>query len=134
MDGSRFFPPRAARYEARAAIAENFAVLASCWRARARRHWPGAGDECMTRARIALPLILALAFAGAGLALVPRPLESGFFIASQDDPVALADHAVARVFDAATAAREIDAALAAGDADLARSFLELARDRNVQIG
>src|SRR5262245_1358985 len=93
----------------------------------------GAGDECMTRARIALPFVLALAFAGAGLALVPRALESGFLLASQDDPVALADHAVARAFDAATAAREIDAALAAGDADLARSFLELARDRNVAV-
>jgi hypothetical protein len=87
----------------------------------------------MTRARIALPIILALAFAGAALALVPRALESGFLLASQDDPVALADHAVARIFDAATAAREIDAALAAGDADLARSFLELARDRNVPV-
>jgi hypothetical protein len=87
----------------------------------------------MTRARIALPFVLALAFAGAGLALVPRALESGFLIASQDDPVALADHAVARAFDAATASREIDAALAAGDADLARSFLELARDRNVPV-
>jgi hypothetical protein len=93
----------------------------------------GAGDECMTRARIALPFVLALAFAGAGLALVPRALESGFLIAAQDDPVALADRAVARSFDAATAAREIDAALAAGDADLARSFLELARDRNVAV-
>jgi hypothetical protein len=87
----------------------------------------------MTRARIALPFVLALAFAGAGLALVPRALESGFLLASQDDPVALADHAVARAFDAATAAREVDAALAAGDADLARSFLELARDRNVPV-
>jgi hypothetical protein len=87
----------------------------------------------MTRVRIALPFVMALAFAGAGLALVPRALESGFLIASQDDPVALADHAVARAFDAATAAREIDAALAAGDADLARSFLELARDRNVSV-
>jgi hypothetical protein len=87
----------------------------------------------MTRARIALPFVLALAFAGAGLALAPRAFESSFLIASQDDPVALADHVVARAFDAATAAREIDAALAAGDADLARSFLELARDRNVPV-
>ena len=87
----------------------------------------------MTRARIALPFVLALAFAGAGLALVPRALESGFLLGSQDDPVALADHAVARAFDAATAAREIDAALAAGDADLARSFVELARDRHVPV-
>src|SRR5262245_38214054 len=133
MDGSRFLPPRGA---CRATLREpwlRFCLPASCRRACAQRHWPGAGDEYMTRVRTALPFVLALAFAGAGLALVPRAPESGFLIASQDDPVALAAHAAARVFDAATAAREIDAALAAGDADLARSFLELARDRNVAV-
>jgi hypothetical protein len=84
-------------------------------------------------ARIALPIVLALAFAGAALALAPRAFEAAFLLASQDDPVALADHAVARAFDAETAAREIDAALAAGDADLAASFLALARDRRVPV-
>ena len=87
----------------------------------------------MTGARIALPFVLALAFAGAGLALAPRALESGFLLAVEDDPVALADHVVARSFDAGVAAREIDAALAAGDIDLANSFVELARDRNVAV-
>ena len=84
-------------------------------------------------ARIALPLVLALAFAGAALALAPRAFEAAFLLAAEDDPVALADHAVAQGFDAAIAAREIDAALAAGDADLAASFLALARDRNVPV-
>src|SRR5262245_64609824 len=133
MAGSRLFPPRGA---CRATLREpwlRFCLPASCRRACAQRHWPGAGDECMTRVRTALPFVLALTFAGAGLALVPRALESGFLIASHDDPVALADHAVARSFDAAVAAREIDAALAAGDADLARSFLELARERDVPV-
>jgi hypothetical protein len=87
----------------------------------------------MSRARIALPLVLALAFAGAGLAVLPRALESGSLLAAEDDPVALADHAVARAFNSDVAAREIDSALAAGDADLARSFLELARERNVPV-
>ena len=47
--------------------------------------------------------------------------------------MALADHAVARSFDAAVAAREIEGALAANDPDLANSFLDLARDRNVPV-
>jgi hypothetical protein len=36
-------------------------------------------------------------------------------------------------FDASVAGREMEAALAAGDADLAASFLALARDRNVAV-
>lgn len=84
-------------------------------------------------ARMALPLVLAIAFAGAALALAPRAFEAAFLLAAQDDPVALADHALARSFDGETAAREIDAALAAGDADLAASFLALARDRDVPV-
>jgi hypothetical protein len=87
----------------------------------------------MISARIVLPLGLAIAFAGAGLALAPRALESAFLLAAEDDPVALADHAVARSFDAGIAAREIDAALAADDADLAASFLELVRERDVPV-
>ncbi len=87
----------------------------------------------MTGARIALPLVLALAFVGTGLAVAPRAWEAQFLLAAQDDPVALADHAIAPSFDAAVAAREINAALAANDADLAKSFLDLARDRNVPV-
>jgi hypothetical protein len=87
----------------------------------------------VTTARIALPLALAVAAAIAVLAVAPRAFEAHVLLAAQDDPVALADHAVARSFDAAVAAREVDAALAAGDADLARSFLELARERDVPV-
>jgi len=87
----------------------------------------------VTTARIALPLALAVASASAALAVAPSAFEAHVLLAAQDDPVALADHAVARSFDAAVAAREIDAALAAGDADLARSFLELAREQDVLV-
>ncbi len=87
----------------------------------------------MTGARIAVPLWLAVAAVIAALALVPLALESGKLIAAQDDPVALADHAVSRLLDSSVAAREIDAALAADDADLANSFLELAREQNVPV-
>ncbi len=87
----------------------------------------------MTAARIAVPLALAVASALAALAAAPRAFEAQFLLAAQDDPAALADHAVARSFDAAVATREIDAALAANDADLAMSFLALARERNLPI-
>jgi hypothetical protein len=84
-------------------------------------------------ARIAVPLALAVASAFAALAAAPRAFEAQFLLAAEDDPAALADHAVARSFDAAVAAREIDAALAANDPDLAMSFLALARERNLPI-
>ena len=87
----------------------------------------------MTGARIAAPLTVAVALAIGALTLAPRAFEAGFLLSSRDDPVALADHAVARSFDATVAAREIEGALAANDPDLANSFLDLARDRNVPV-
>ena len=87
----------------------------------------------MTGARIALPLGLSVALTIAALTVAPRAFDAEHLLASQDDPVALADHAIARSFDGAVAAREINAALAANDLDLAASFLELARDRGVAI-
>ena len=87
----------------------------------------------MSAARTAVPLALAVASAFAALAAAPRAFEAQFLLAAQDDPAALADHAVARSFDAAVATREIDTALAAADADLAMSFLALARERNLPI-
>jgi hypothetical protein len=90
-------------------------------------------NDSVSVARIAVPLALAVASAFAALAAAPRAFEAQFLLAAQDDPAALADHAVARSFDAAVATREIDAALAADDADLAMSFLALARERNLPI-
>jgi hypothetical protein len=87
----------------------------------------------MTGARIAVPLGLAVATAIAALAIAPRGFEAQELLAAQDDPVAIADHAIARSFDAAVAAREIKAALDGNDPDLALSFLELARERNVPV-
>jgi len=87
----------------------------------------------MRGARIAVPLGLAVALGVAALTLAPRAFEAGALLAAQDDPVALADHAVARSFDSAVAEREINAALAANDADLANSFLDLAGERKVRV-
>ena len=87
----------------------------------------------MTGARIAVPLGLALALAIAAVTIGSRAFDAGALLAAEDDPVALADRAVARSFNAMIAAREIEAALAADDPDLARSFLELARERKIAV-
>jgi hypothetical protein len=83
--------------------------------------------------RVALPLCAAIACAIAALTVVPRGIEAETLLAAQDDPALLADHALDRSFNAEVAAREIEAALKANDIDLAQSFLDLARDRNVTI-
>ncbi len=87
----------------------------------------------MTGSRIALPLGVAFACAIAALAVLPRGFEAEQLLLAQDDPVKLADRALDRSFNGAVAAREIEAALAIKDADLAKSFVDLARARNVAL-
>jgi hypothetical protein len=87
----------------------------------------------MTGSRIALPLAFACACAIGALTVVPRGIEAQALLSMQDDPAALADRALDRLFNPAVVAREIEAALAADDADLAKSFLDLARDRHVEV-
>lgn len=87
----------------------------------------------MNGSRIALPIGAAFACAIAALTVVPRGIEADRLLRAQDDPVWLSDQALDRSFNAAVAAREIEAALKADDADLAMSFLDLARDRKVDI-
>jgi hypothetical protein len=80
-----------------------------------------------------LLVIVTGLFAVAAVALLPRAIESGWLLLVQDDPVALADRKLVRSFNSEAAAREIEAALAADDAELAKSFVDLARDRNVPV-
>ncbi len=87
----------------------------------------------MTSFRIALALTFALACGAAAFWIVPRGVQAESLLAVQDDPGELADRALDGTFDAAAATREINAALAANDADLARSFLDLADDRGVTV-
>src|ERR1700730_15005898 len=91
------------------------------------------GGDRMTGARIAVPLGLAVALAVAALAVLPRAYEAQRLLASQDDPVALADRAVTRSLNSSVAEREINTALAANDVDLAQSFVDLARDNHLPI-
>jgi hypothetical protein len=83
--------------------------------------------------RIASPFSFAVLCAIVGLLTVPAGLEAGTLVSLQDDPAGLADHMLDLSFDAPVAQREIESALGAGDTDLAGSFLELARDRNVAV-
>jgi hypothetical protein len=83
--------------------------------------------------RIILLVIVAAGFAAATYAVLPRAVESFALLYAQDDPVLLADIAVAKTLSALVAQTEIEDALAAGDAELATSFLELARDRDIAV-
>lgn len=81
----------------------------------------------------ALTGIAACSFVLAQVA--PHAREAGAVLAAQDDPAALSELKL----DAALAHNErlvqdnIEAALSAGDADLADSFVALARDRNIAL-
>jgi hypothetical protein len=80
-----------------------------------------------------LSLGIAVFLAIAALTFGPRGFEAQSFLIAQDDPSELVERRLDRAFTAAVAAREIRAALAADDAELAASFVELARDRNVPV-
>jgi hypothetical protein len=90
-------------------------------------------EEMVREPRVARPLGLAAVCAIVGLLTVPAGFEAEALLSLQDDPPGLADHMLGLSFDAAVARRETEAALDAGDVDLAESFVELARDRNVAI-
>ena len=89
----------------------------------------------MTRTRIGLALagmavcITALAW------LSPYAREAFAILAAQDDPSELADIRLNSALrnGPALVAENIEAALAADDADLADSFAELARDKNIPV-
>ena len=72
-------------------------------------------------------------FAIAAVFAVPIGMEAESLLATEDDPVAIADRALATSFDHTVAAREIEEALAANDSDLAKSFVELAHERGVAV-
>jgi hypothetical protein len=83
--------------------------------------------------RIALAWFAAGLFALGALVAVPIAMNARTLLAAEDDPAAIADLALAKTFDQSVAVREIESALAANDADLANSFVELARDRGIAI-
>src|SRR5215216_4462544 len=87
----------------------------------------------MTPLSIRLSLVLVASLSIVTWLLVPHGIAAARWLAAQDDPVALSDLALERNFDAAIVRREVEAALAANDVELAESFVELARERNIAI-
>lgn len=85
------------------------------------------------RVRLAPALVACVILAGGAAYAVPRGIDAGHLIAIEDDPVQIADRALDRELNAAVASQQIDAALAADDADLAQSFVELAKARGVAL-
>ncbi len=85
------------------------------------------------RLRIGPVLLIGALCAGVAAWLVPAGWDAGDALASRGDPVQVADRMLDRKFNAEVATRGIDDALADKDADLAKSFVELADARHVAI-
>jgi hypothetical protein len=70
-----------------------------------------------------------------GAALWPHAREAFAMLAAQDEPAQLADVQIGSALrnNQALIEENIEAALAAGDADLAGSFVELAREKNLAL-
>jgi hypothetical protein len=67
--------------------------------------------------------------------LWPHARDAGAILAAQDDPAELSDLQINSALrnNAAVVAENIEAALAANDADLAASFVDLAREKNISL-
>ena len=89
----------------------------------------------MQRARLEWALT-GMAVCGVACALIlPRAHDAGTILAAQDDPAALADaqlNSALRTRDLSIA-NQIEAALTARDSDLANSFVDLAKEKNIPI-
>lgn len=89
----------------------------------------------MKRVRLGLALAGVATSVAVGAALWPHARGAVAVLAAQDDPAALSDVQLdfALRNKPAAIAENIEAALAAGDADLAGSFVELAREKNIAL-
>lgn len=89
----------------------------------------------MKRRRISLALTGMAVSCAFGAALWPHAREAGQLLSAQDDPVALSDVQINSALrnDQKIVAENIEQALAKGDADLANSFVALAREKNIPL-
>jgi hypothetical protein len=89
----------------------------------------------MKRARISLAFCGLATSAAMCAALWPHAREATAILAARDDPAELADAKLGSSLQNGNLISEnIESALAAHDADLANSFVELARDKNIAVG
>jgi hypothetical protein len=80
--------------------------------------------------------VMGVAFsAAAGAALWPHARESAAILVAQDDPAQLSDLQINSALrnNQSLVADHIERALVAGDADLAVSFVELAKEKNILV-
>src|SRR6266704_3589747 len=89
----------------------------------------------MKRPRIGSALACMTACAVACALLWPHARDAGAILAAQDDPAELADIQLDSALrnNHALVAENIEAALAANDADLANSFVDLAREKGIRV-
>jgi hypothetical protein len=89
----------------------------------------------MKRRRISSALAGIAVSAAVCAALWPHARDAGAVVLAQDDPAKLADAQIAPVLqrNKALVAEQIEAALTANDADLANSFVALAREKNIPL-
>ena len=90
-------------------------------------------ETIMRHRRIGPVLLVAALLAALAAYVVPRGIEARSALVVEDDPASIAARALDEKFNAALAEREISEALAAKDADLAKSFVDLAADRHVAL-
>lgn len=95
---------------------------------------PEVQKKMITRVPRLVPALLAVVLlAGAAVYAVPRGLDAQHLLSIEDDPAQIAERALDQGFNADVARREIEAALDAKDADLAKSFVDLAQARRVVL-
>src|SRR6202163_102126 len=89
----------------------------------------------MKRPRIGSALAGMMVCAAACVLAWPHARDAGAILAAQDDPAVLADIQLDSALrnNQAVIAENIEAALAANDADLANSFADLAREKNISV-
>ena len=89
----------------------------------------------MKRLRLIPAVAYMVASAAVGAALWPHARDAVAILAAQDEPAQLADIGINSALrnNPALVEQNIEAALAAGDADLANSFVELAREKNLAL-
>lgn len=89
----------------------------------------------MKRARIGSALTGMAVCAVACALMWPHAREAGAILSAQDNPAELSDIRINSMLrnNQGVIAQNVEAALAAGDADLAASFVELAREKDVPL-
>jgi ATP-dependent protease HslVU (ClpYQ) peptidase subunit len=89
----------------------------------------------MKRRRLDLAMTGMAVCAVVCMLVLPHARDAGAVLVAQDDPAQLSDVELNSALrnNQALIAQNIEAALAAGDADLANSFVELARGKNITL-